>query len=265
MFKTNLHTHTYRCKHAEGDAADYCRMASGIGLDVLGISDHTPLPDGRWESIRMAMDELDGYCAAIDDARRDFPDLVVLKGMECEFAPEYAAFYRDELIARRDFDYLIGGVHFFPFHGEWRGVYQGTDSPAAVRAYTDFFIESMASGLFAFMAHPDLFANAWLEWDREAVACSRAILEAAQDTGVPLEINAYGLVKPEVDTPAGKRPMYPLDAFWELAAEYRVSVIVNCDAHWFRHFPGRTEDAYALRQRYDLRPADLEPLISKPC
>ena len=46
--KRNYHTHTYRCQHARGDCVDYARVASELGMEVLGFSDHTPLPDGRW-------------------------------------------------------------------------------------------------------------------------------------------------------------------------------------------------------------------------
>ena len=44
----NYHTHTYRCQHASGDVEDYCEAAVEQGLQVLGISDHTALPDDRW-------------------------------------------------------------------------------------------------------------------------------------------------------------------------------------------------------------------------
>ena len=43
----NFHTHTYRCKHAAGDVADYCKAAVGFGMKTLGFSDHSALPDDR--------------------------------------------------------------------------------------------------------------------------------------------------------------------------------------------------------------------------
>ena len=53
----NLHTHTYRCKHAEGDVNDYCREAAKAGLSIVGISDHVPFPDNRWLDVRMHYSE----------------------------------------------------------------------------------------------------------------------------------------------------------------------------------------------------------------
>ena len=62
----NYHTHTYRCQHASGDVEDYCQAAVEQGLQVLGISDHTALPDDRWPNVRMAFSDLPDYTAAID-------------------------------------------------------------------------------------------------------------------------------------------------------------------------------------------------------
>jgi len=31
-FQHNFHTHTFRCKHAKGDVADYCEMAIARGM-----------------------------------------------------------------------------------------------------------------------------------------------------------------------------------------------------------------------------------------
>lgn len=92
-------------------------------------------------------------------------------------------------------------------------------------------IKSIGSGLFKFIAHPDLFAGFYLKWDKESESCSKAILEAAADTGSVLEINGYGFRKPKIETPGGMRKPYPLDQFWQLAKHYDISVIINSDAH----------------------------------
>ncbi|MCK5198693.1 MAG: hypothetical protein KAR21_10100, partial [Spirochaetales bacterium] len=68
----NFHSHTWRCKHATGTVKDYVDAAiSAVGATgrspllhespILGISDHTPLPDNRWSHVRMDMSELDAY------------------------------------------------------------------------------------------------------------------------------------------------------------------------------------------------------------
>jgi histidinol-phosphatase (PHP family) len=259
----NYHTHTYRCQHASGDVDDYCRAAVEQGLSVLGISDHSALPDNQWPGIRMDIAELPRYCRAVDDARAAFPELTVLKGMECEFAEPYRAFYRDTLLGELRFDYLIGAAHFFPLDGEWVGAYGGADTARGLKAYADYFIDSMRSGLFTFMAHPDLFGNCYLDWDANAESAARDILSAAAELNVPLEINGYGLRKPKIDTPAGKRCMYPWLPFWELAAEYNVTAIVNSDAHRPEDVASNLQQAAAIAADLGLLLADLGHLEAR--
>jgi len=231
MIDTNCHTHTCRCKHARGDVEDYCREAVARGLTTLGFSDHTPLPDGRWKSVRMGMDELAGYCQAIEEARLLFPRLEILKGLECEYLPELEGLYRDEFLGTWSMEYLVGGAHWYPYEGSWTPIYGTAMDAAKLRAYVDYLIASLQSGLFAFIAHPDLFGVAYKEWDAEAAACSRALLEAARGLHIPLEINGYGMRKPTLETPSGTRLMYPWLPFWELAGECGVQAVLCSDAH----------------------------------
>lgn len=232
------------------------------GLTVLGISDHTALPDNRWPHIRMDIDELPAYCAAVDQAILDYPLLTILKSAECEYAKEYDSFFRDKLLGELEFDYLVGAAHFFPIEGEWMGSYGGTDSLSGLQAYANYFIESMESGLFAFMAHPDLFGNAYLRWDENTIAASHDICAAAAELKVPLEINGYGLRKPKIETPDGQRCMYPWLPFWELAASHDVKFIVNSDAHHPSDVNANLDEAAAIGNQLGMTMADLSHLES---
>ena len=256
----NWHTHTYRCKHADGDVADYCRAALDRGLTTLGFSDHTPLPDGRWSAVRMGMGELQEYVDAIDEARDQFPGLRIVKALECEYVPEFAEAYRDVFCGKHGMAYLVGGAHWYPYKGEWVSLYGVPMTADMLRAYADHIIDSIGSGLFAFIAHPDLFGNVYYVWDGEARACSRAMLSAAADVGLPLEINAYGLRKPLIDTPAGPRRKYPWLPFWELAGECGVRAIVNSDAHEPHNVAGDMAEAAAIAQRFGLEVV-ADPLV----
>ncbi len=257
MITEDYHTHTYRCKHADGDVADYCDAAIRKGLTVLGISDHAPLPDNRWPDIRMDMSELSGYCRAVDEARDAYPRLKILKGMECEYDRKYAAYYQDELLGRLKFDYLIGSVHFFLCKEGWRDAFWELKDSNDLRLYARHFIASMESGLFAFMAHPDLFAMGYLNWDSHAKACSAEMLKAAASLNMPLEINAGGLRRPPVAAPEGERPAFPMTPFWELAAEYGIRVFINSDAHRPSDLAEKTDEAYLLATHCGLAFAEL--------
>lgn len=260
----NYHTHTYRCKHATQDVSAYCEVAVQRGMKVLGLSDHTALPDNRWPHIRMDIAELPDYNKAIENARLEYDSLTILKGSECEYAPEYESFFRDTLLGEYNFDYLIGAAHFFPKNGEWVGSYGGADTKEGLNAYASYFIESMESGLFALMAHPDLFGNCYLTWDANTIAASRDIFTAAAELKMPLEINGYGLRKPKIDTPDGRRCMYPWLPFWELGSDYDIRVIANSDAHQPEDVTANIEEATAIGEKLGLTFADLSYLESSP-
>ena len=113
----------------------------------------------------MDIEELPIYIRAVDEAIENFPELTVLKAAECEYADEYHAFFEDKLLGEHQLDYLIGAAHFFQMDGQWVGSYGGADSREGLRGYADYFVKSMESKLFAFMAHPDLFGNCYLNLD----------------------------------------------------------------------------------------------------
>ncbi len=257
----NWHTHTARCKHASGKVVDYGAAAAAYGLTDLGISDHTPFPDERWQQVRMAFSELPAYCAEIEQARPQFPGLRIWAGLECEFREDLGSFYREVLLGKYRMDFLVGSVHWFPFRGVWVGLDDDgiRNDPAALKAYTVHLIDCMRSKLFLFMAHPDAFGGFYENWDDEAIAASRDILEAARDLGVPLEINAYGLRKPRIDTPQGTRWRYPWEPFWQLAGELAVPAVVNSDAHRPEDIAGEVDTALAWAMRYGVRLVELHP------
>ncbi|NLM36498.1 MAG: histidinol-phosphatase [Firmicutes bacterium] len=263
--RQDYHTHTYRCKHAEADVVDYASVAVQKGLRVLGVTDHTPLPvltDVRWGLMRMGLSDLDSYDRAVEEARVAYPELAILKGMECEYIPEFASFYREEFLGKRNFDYLIAGNHYTPYNGGWVGVHSYIKCKEELLAYANHMVETIASGLFTFIAHPDLFGNSYFPWDEHAVECAKRILEAAAAYHVPLELNAYGLRKPMLNTTAGLRPPYPLSPFWALAAEYKgVTVIANSDAHQPQDV-GETAAVEKLIEDYGLERADLSFLTN---
>ena len=257
----NWHTHTARCKHASGAVADYCAAAVAYGLTDLGISDHTPFPDGRWPSARMTMSELPDYRAEIEAARPRFAGLRLWAGLECEFRVELGSFYREVLLHEQRLDYLVGAVHWFPFCGDWVGTDDPNvrNNPTALAAYATHLIDCLRSGLFLFMAHPDFFGNFYECWDAETEAASRDILQAARELNIPLEINAYGLRKPLRDTPQGKRPGYPWEPFWQLAGELDTPAVVNSDAHRPADIAGEVATSLALAARCGVRLVKLNP------
>lgn len=265
MSRKNFHTHTHLCKHASGWVDDYCQAALLQEVSVLGFSDHTPLPDGRWLSVRMEMSDLPLYVSAVQSAKGQYPSLTVLLGMECEIVPEFHDFYLETLFHQHRFDYLAGGIHWYFYRGEWVGMYGSSISDDQLLAYADQVAAGIHCGLFAYIAHPDLFGVPLRDWSAAATACSRTIIEAAVACNVPLEINAYGLRKKKVNDVDGERSLYPLRRFWELAAEYsQLQVVVNSDAHRPEDVWGNSDQGFELARELNLNVVN-DTLMTNMC
>ena len=253
MIRANFHTHTFLCHHAEGTVDDYCRDAVAAGISVLGFTDHCPYPDNRWPSVRMALSDINHYLNAIQQAKIDYPQLTILAGLECEFVPELVDFQRDFFLGELSLDYLLGGAHSYWYEDEFKEIYGEMLNAEQLQAYADYLINTMNSCLYSALAHPDLFAMAIWKWDGAAEVCARAILKHAATCRMPLEINAYGLRKPQKEYAEGKRRMYPMLEFWRLAAEYDIEVLLGSDAHRPEDVWGNTDECMTIAKDFNLK------------
>lgn len=229
---SNFHTHTYLCGHANGKPVDYALQAEKEECKGLGFSDHCPFPSDfpdPWENVRMDPDQVPLYMNMIEEARKavSFP---IFAGFECEWDPVYENWYRDELLGKFGAQYLIMGQHWIMKNGRHPGT-QDIQNEKELNQYCDQVIQGMKTGLFSFLAHPDLFMGTMKEWTKNTEAVSKAIIDTAVDLNMPLEINGYGLAKPTQETSRGIRQWYPYVEFWELAASSNATIICNSDAH----------------------------------
>lgn len=191
--KTNFHTHTQRCRHAQGCAEDYLRAALDSSLSVLGFSDHAPFPDFDY-GYRMPFSELEEYIAEVAKLKRDYVGKISLyTGLEIEYLPQYESYYED-LKGKYHMDYLLLGEHFF-VDSEQKifNITTGAPNTEKYLEYADAVSQALKTGFFDAVAHPDIFTMSPLPWDRNCDAATDHILEAAARSGVVLEYNANGL------------------------------------------------------------------------
>lgn len=257
------HTHTFRCKHATGDISDYCLSAIMKGVKVLGFSDHTPLPDGRWSEVRMNMSELTDYIAKIETAKIEFPDLKILKGMECEYDESIDGFYREELLNKLEFDYLIGSAHWIYNENKWQIVFEQINKVSYLKEYVKYLIKAMESKLFLFIAHPDAFMNSYVNWDDNSKACAKELIKSAAKLKIPLEINALGFQKKWIHSLLEKRPPYPYNPFWEMCAEYNIEVVLSTDAHSPSEIMTNAKPVIDIAKKFNLKTADFSHIENK--
>lgn len=218
----NFHTHTARCGHAEGRTEDYVENAIAGGIKTLGFSEHTPhwYPEGFRSQIRMGPEELPAYLEEITRLKAQYAGKIEIRlGLEAEYYPDLFPILLEHL-KDTPVEYLLLGQHFL--FNEMNAPYSGavTEDKALLTQYCDQAIDGMYTGLFSYMAHPDLIR---FQGDEAIYRAEMSRLcKAAKECHMPLEINLLGLR-------LGRH--YPRQLFWEIAAEHNCSVILGSDAH----------------------------------
>lgn len=223
----NYHAHTYRCHHASGTEVEYIERAIAGGIRRMGFSEHIPhrFPDGYQSGYRMFVEDTADYFATLRSLREQYADKIDLKiGFEMEYYPKY---FSEMLKNAVDCgaEYLILGQHFL-YNEHPDGAYSGTPTNGVreLREYVDCVVAGIESGVFSYVAHPDVVRCSCD--DATYRAEMRRICDASLEHGIPLEINFLGIRE-------GRN--YPEDRFWAIAGEVGCPVTFGFDAHASAH------------------------------
>lgn len=226
----NYHTHTARCGHAKGTDEEYVLRAIACGVTEMGFSDHMPLAfaDGHESRFRVPVAQVEDYFASLRALADKYKDQITIHiGFEMEYYPSR---FEEMVALARGYgaEYLICGQHYIG--EEWPdGFYVAHESDSAQQLveYTDCVVAAIRSGIFTYVAHPDLFRYTGTDHDLYAQQALR-ICQASLERNVPLEVNLLGI--------RGHRS-YPKAPFWAIAGQVGCPVTFGFDAH-------RPEDAY---------------------
>jgi histidinol-phosphatase (PHP family) len=212
------------------NAERYRAVASERGIAELGVSEHvyrfTQALD-VWRHplwVASAHDDLDRYCAFV----REETDLRL--GIEAD----YVAGAEDrlaELLAAREWDYVVGSVHFVGElavdHSEYDVWATGSSPDRVWRRYFELLGEAARTGMFDILAHPDL-VKVWGPQrplpERDPRFYYELALEGIADSGIAVEVSTAGLRKP-----AGE--LYPAPAFLEMVVDAGNPIALSSDAH----------------------------------
>jgi len=213
------------------NAERYLAAARAAGIEELGVSEHIyrfrqaldlwshPL----W--LENANDDLDAYC--------EFVRSTALRlGIEADYVPGAEA-RTAELLEARDFDFVVGSVHFVgdgdaAVDHDGFDVWDGdADAEEVWSRYFEAFGCCARSGLFDILAHPDLVKV----WGRDRPLPEGDLrrfyepaVEAILEGGSAVELSTAGLRKPVGE-------LYPARAFAELIVEAGVPFALSSDAH----------------------------------
>lgn len=226
--KHNFHTHTTRCKHAVGTDEQYVKAALESGFDVLGFADHAPwaFASDYVSHCRMPADHWADYKQSVLALKEKYQGQISIHlGLECEYYPKYI----DQLKRLRDdgCEYMILGSHFlyteehFPYTGfscqEDRGILE----------YAEQTVEGIRTGLYNYVAHPDLCMMYRTELTPACMEAADMICQAAKEAHMPIEYNLLGLLGEMTGHPRG----YPNQDFWAYVRKWDNDVILGVDAH----------------------------------
>ena len=250
----NYHTHTYRCGHAFGTEKEYVQAAIDAGWQILGFSDHTPqfFPGDHYSKMRMRPHLLPEYIDTVMGLKAQFADQIQIHlGLEVEYYP--AIFPKlVEVLRDTPMEYMLLGQH-------WNGNEEGspyngrpTEDVAQLIEHCDQVIEAIETGLFTYIAHPDILN--FTGSDQAYAQHMRRLCKAAKSCNLPLEINFVGLREDR---------HYPRRHFWELAAEEGCTVILGGDSHRPEQIPSLEVEAKGLKLVKDLglTLVDTVPLV----
>jgi histidinol-phosphatase (PHP family) len=231
------------------NAERYREAAAERGIEELGVSEHVyrfvqaldVWQHELWQ--QHAKDDIDEYC----DFVREQTDLKL--GIEADYIPG-----REDRIASlidaRDWDYVVGSIHFVGEHALdhedydiWTMTAQGPDK--VWRRYFEMLGELAATGMFDILAHPDL-VKMWGGRRPRPDGDLRRYYELAMD-GIAeaqpaIEVSTAGLRKPVGE-------LYPDPAFLEMCLELGCPVALSSDAHTPEDLGSGYDQALAMLER----------------
>jgi histidinol-phosphatase (PHP family) len=215
---------------AEANVERYRAFADERGIAELGVSEHVYRFEQAldvWRHpfwVTYALDDIDAYCAFV----REQTDLRL--GIEADFVPG-AEDRMVNLLQARDFDYVIGSVHFIGDVAVDMDDYSVWDSGRSVeevwKRYFETLGEAARSGIFDVLAHPDL-VKVWGAERPQPDGDLRFYYDLAMDgiaeSGIAIEVSTAGLRK-------RAKELYPAPAFLEMCLEAGAPIALSSDAH----------------------------------
>jgi histidinol-phosphatase (PHP family) len=255
------------------NAERYRAVAGERGIQELGVSEHIHRfrqaldvwQHPFWKE--NALDDIDEYC----DFVRHHTDLRL--GIEADFIPG-AEDRTANLLQARDFDYVLGSVHFIGDSavdmeewGVWSPNHPERGAEEIWRRYFLMLGEAARCGLFDILAHPDL-VKVWGPThperplpDGDLRHYYELAIDGIAESGIAIEVSTAGLRK-------RARELYPAPAFLEMCLEAGAPVALSSDAHRPEDIGADYDQALELLERlgvgelcvFEHRRRSLEPI-----
>ena len=219
-----------RIDHSLEAAEKFVEVAAERGVDEICFTEHVYYfvqTRRLWDQqymLERCVHDLDRYVGAIIEAKER--GLPVKLGLEVDYFPGTEPRLA-ELLARYDWDYLLGSVHFVDgFAVDQEPALTDKLSPAeAWRRYFVWLRNAARSGLFDVLSHPDLVKFFGVRSEGEATHfVYEETADAVDAAGVCVEISTKGLRVPV-------RELYPAPELLRAFHGRGTPITLASDAH----------------------------------
>ncbi len=238
----NLHTHS-NFSDGKANAEDVVIEAINQGLEVLGFSDHSPVPFENTFAIKN--DNVNNYITTIKSLKEKYQDKIdIYCSMEMDFIPGIVKNFKktkEEL----GLDYMIGSVHLVgndierlwfidgskvETYDEGLNNYFNGDIKKGVKAFFYQYNEMIETEVFDIVGHLDKIKmhnrnRYFLEEDKWYRDLLMETLTLIKEKSLIVEVNTRGIYKKR------STDFYPSSWILPIMREMNIPVVISSDAH----------------------------------
>lgn len=259
--KCNYHTHTHFCDGKE-NMRFFVEKAIDLKFNHLGFSPHAPI--SSLYDFTLTEDEIPKYLKEVEYYQQKYPEIKILKGMECDFIPEVTrnfSYYKNKYYL----DYIIGGVHLIKvpnsndiwfIDGPKRATYDeglarffNNNIQKAVTCFWEQTYQMIENQKFDIIAHLDKIKmhnqNRYFKEDEDwYVTLVDHAVDLIIKNNIIVEVNSRGMYRLRCDN------FYPSDYILRKLAQAKSPVVISSDAHKAEELPLFYEEAKAKLQEF---------------
>ena len=266
MIPCDLHVHPDYSIDAKSSIDQYCLKARQIGLKVIGFATHYDVNPARNDIDPFMI--VDGEKIKIDDyaigryfddcfeARKQFPDLKILVGLEIDY---FIGVEADVIRLKSEFplDYLIGSVHCLEgieisSKSEAPNYFNSHSLDKMADSYYELLFNLANCGLFDIIGHADYYLrHGILYYGGDIINAYRGrlekVVEAAVRTKTGLEINT------NAKSGHGNNDFHPHIDFLKEAVEMGAEITaLGSDSHHIDHLGVNINKALSMLTQHSI-------------
>jgi len=223
----DYHIHTKLCKHAYGELYEYVERAIKIGFSEICFTDHMPMPKDFDQSNRMELEDMVLYLNWIEKAKKHYPEINILTGIEAEYYEGYEN-YIYNFLSNYSFDLVLMSVHYVK---KWKGKnwvfnynFPEKTFSQIYKEYLDAVNSGIKTGFYDAVAHLDILKQPHKPFIDNVLEEIKQTIELIKKKDMSIEVNTSGLRKKA-------KEIFPSKRIIELIVNKKVPMIIGSDSH----------------------------------